>query len=53
MMKTTGTAHDRVPQGRRVLASLGIAGFVFFLAKGLVWLALGAVVFQGCRTSIE
>lgn len=27
---------------RRVLATLGVGGFVFFLLKGLVWLGVGA-----------
>lgn len=26
----------------------GIAGFSFFFAKGLLWLLLGAVFFEGC-----
>lgn len=27
----------------------GLAGFVFFLAKGILWLGVGALAIQGCR----
>lgn len=29
------------------LRRLGVAGFVFFLVKGLAWLVVGAVVVKG------
>lgn len=31
------------------LKRIGIAGFFFFLAKGMVWLGIGALAVQGCR----
>lgn len=31
------------------LARLGVAGFCFFLVKGLVWIGAGLLVFEGCR----
>lgn len=34
---------------RRLLVRFGVVGFTFFLVKGLVWLVLGAVAFQGAR----
>ena len=36
---------------RNWLRGLGIVGFLFFLAKGLVWLSLAALVFasKGCH----
>lgn len=34
---------------QKALKSLGIAGFTFFLLKGLVWLALGFGLIEGCR----
>lgn len=30
------------------LKRFGVAGFLFFLIKGLVWLALGFGAFKGC-----
>lgn len=36
--------------GRRWLRRVGVAGFVFFLAKGLLWLGVGVAVLDGCRT---
>lgn len=37
--------------GRNWLRGLGIAGFLFFLAKGLVWLSVAVLVFtsKGCH----
>lgn len=29
---------------------LGLAGFIFFLAKGMIWLGVGALAVQGCRS---
>ena len=36
---------------RKCFRGLGIAGFLFFLAKGLVWLSLAVLVFtsKGCH----
>ena len=34
---------------QKALKRLGIAGFTFFLLKGLVWLALGFGLIEGCR----
>jgi hypothetical protein len=33
---------------RKWLARLGLAGFMFFLLKGMVWLVLMFVVYEGC-----
>lgn len=33
----------------KTLKHLGIAGFTFFLLKGLLWLALGFGLIEGCR----
>lgn len=30
------------------LRRVGVAGFLFFLGKGLIWLFLGAAVVEGC-----
>jgi hypothetical protein len=37
---------NQSPAGR-VLTRLGAAGFLFFLAKGLVWLAIGGLALIG------
>ncbi len=38
----TGSGSIHPPSSRRTLLSrLGWAGFLFFLAKGIAWLALG------------
>lgn len=36
---------------RNWLRGLGVVGFLFFLAKGLVWLSLAVLVFtsKGCH----
>lgn len=31
-------------RSKRILSRLGLAGFLFFLAKGLLWLALPAML---------
>lgn len=33
---------DQTPGNRKWLARFGLAAFIFFFVKGLVWLALGA-----------
>jgi hypothetical protein len=33
-------AHPTAPRGRAWLKRFGVAGFMFFLIKGLLWLAL-------------
>jgi hypothetical protein len=35
-------------RARKWLARVGLAGFAFFLVKGLVWLVLLFVVYEGC-----
>jgi hypothetical protein len=39
-----GAACDRPEPGRSWLRGLGVAGFLFFLVKGLLWLALPLLV---------
>jgi hypothetical protein len=34
---------------QKTLKRLSIAGFTFFFLKGLVWLALGFGLIEGCR----
>ena len=34
---------------KKFLVRFGALGFVFFLVKGLVWLAIGALAVQGAR----
>lgn len=43
--------HLNNTAARNWLRGLGIVGFLFFLAKGLVWLSLAALVFasKGCH----
>ncbi len=38
------------PGGKSWLARFGLAGFLFFLGKGLLWLAAPALLVQGCAT---
>jgi hypothetical protein len=33
---------------KRWLKRLGLAGFLFFLVKGLVWIAVGIFAVKGC-----
>lgn len=33
---------------RKKMLHAGIGGFLFFLIKGLVWLAIGAGILEGC-----
>jgi hypothetical protein len=46
------TENDRKHRiWRRRLKGLGVVGFLFFLVKGLMWLAVfffGATLFTGC-----
>jgi hypothetical protein len=38
------------PKGRKWIARLGVAGFVFFLVKGILWLTVpAALVWLGVR----
>jgi len=34
---------------KQKLARLGVAGFLFFLVKGLLWLAIGAGAIKACQ----
>jgi hypothetical protein len=36
------------PAGRGLLKRLGVAGFLFFLVKGLLWLVVPALVYVAC-----
>jgi len=40
---------DNASKIKSWLAKFGLAGFLFFLIKGLLWLALGFGAFQMCR----
>jgi len=42
----TPVASDRKQAMRTWLKRLGWAGFLFFLIKGLIWLALGYIVLK-------
>lgn len=33
----------------RWIKRIGVAGFFFFLAKGMIWLGVGALAVWGCR----
>jgi hypothetical protein len=39
---------EKKEKARRWLKRLGIAGFVFFLAKGILWLIVGGALFKYC-----
>ena len=41
---TETDADASAPRGAAWLRRLGVAGFLFFLAKGLLWLALPTLV---------
>lgn len=51
-MKIARTQTDiKKPAGFRPwLRRVGIAGFLFFLGKGLVWLLVAFVAVEGCRS---
>jgi len=36
----------KITSSKNWLKKLGIVGFIFFLAKGIVWLILGYLVFK-------
>jgi len=39
---TKSVTPSQTPGNKKWLARLGMASFIFFFVKGLVWLALGA-----------
>ncbi|MGE0481762.1 MAG: hypothetical protein AB7Q17_14950 [Phycisphaerae bacterium] len=51
VMSTPNHQPDTLAGGgaRRWLRRLGVAGFLFFLGKGLVWLLVAFVAVEGCR----
>lgn len=51
VINETLTAEDRMTTKR--IRQMGAAAFCFFLAKGLLWLALGFGAIEGCRSTIE
>jgi hypothetical protein len=46
--RANATRSGRIPQ---TLRRLGLAGFCFFLAKGLLWLVASAAIVEGCRAA--
>jgi len=52
-MKKEGTKQSQRTEGNKwvnYLKNLGIAGFFFFLVKGLVWIAVFALGAKGCSS---
>lgn len=47
---TTQRPTPAAPERRPWLARLGLAGFLFFLGKGVLWLIAPALLMHGCAT---
>lgn len=48
-MSETDIKHNPTVEARaRWLKRLGLAGFLFFFAKGMLWLVLPVLLYRGC-----
>lgn len=45
-----GSTPDKAegPKLKKWLARFGVAGFLFFLIKGLIWIAISVFAVKGC-----
>ena len=41
--------EDKALKRKKWLKRFGLAGFLFFLIKGLVWIAVGLFAWKGCQ----
>jgi hypothetical protein len=53
MQATPPTEAGASGRWKRILARFGLAGFLFFFIKGLVWIAVFALGWKGCQTLRE
>ncbi|WP_300666399.1 hypothetical protein [Fluviicola sp.] len=45
---STQLSEDKASKRKKWLKRFGLAGFLFFLIKGLVWIAVGLFAWKGC-----